>query len=189
MKKFLTMPVAVLCLFTACQKKDANRQPTADETPTEEVTQRCASQEILEEQMKANPDFRRARQELEANTARILQNKSAYKLLADGTVEIPVVVYVLYRTTKENISDDQIDSQFEVLNDDYQLLNTDKNKVPSPAEAEDAALHRLSRTASAQVGTMPPAAQEAPVQRRGRPAPPVRNTRAEAPLARFADDE
>ena len=131
MKKYLAMPVAILCLLTACQKNDANRQTTVDDEPVGEVSQRCASHELLEQQMKANPDFRRARQEMEANTQRIIQNKSAYRLLAGGVVEIPVVVHVIYRTSTENISDAQIQSQIDVLNEDYNMGNTDSVKVPA----------------------------------------------------------
>jgi hypothetical protein len=136
MKKFLTLPVAVLCLLTACQKKDANRQPAADETPTEEISQRCASQEVLEAKMKADPELRDRMEAIEAQTQKVLQNKSAYKLLADGTIEIPVVVHVLYRTADENISDAQIQSQIDVLNEDFMNTNADRTKVPSHFQDE-----------------------------------------------------
>src|SRR5215203_2983806 len=115
MKKFLTLPAAVLCLLTACQKKDANRQTPMDEPLTEEVAQRCASQEVLEEKMKADPELRNRMQAIEAQTQKVLQNKSAYRLLGDGTIEIPVVVHVISRTADENISDAQIQSQIDVL--------------------------------------------------------------------------
>jgi hypothetical protein len=44
---------------------------------------------------------------------------------------IPVVVHVLYNTSKENISDDQIQSQIDVLNEDFNVLNKDLSKVPA----------------------------------------------------------
>ena len=51
--------------------------------------------------------------------------------LVNGKIEIPVVVNVLYRTTAENISLAQIQSQIDVLNKDFNATNSDFNNVPS----------------------------------------------------------
>lgn len=45
---------------------------------------------------------------------------------------IQVVVHVVYRTTEENISDEQIKSQIAVLNEDYRARNADLSRVPDP---------------------------------------------------------
>jgi hypothetical protein len=58
------------------------------------------------------------------NQGRIAQNRNA-------VITIPVVVHVVYRTTAQNISDAQIQSQIAVLNKDYRKLNTDIGSVPS----------------------------------------------------------
>jgi tRNA1(Val) A37 N6-methylase TrmN6 len=50
--------------------------------------------------------------------------------LVNGKIEIPVV-NVLYRTAAENISDAQIQSQIDVLNDDFNATNSDFNSVPA----------------------------------------------------------
>jgi hypothetical protein len=52
--------------------------------------------------------------------------------LVNGIIEIPVVVNVLYRTAAENISLAQIQSQIDILNQDFNAENTDFNSVPSP---------------------------------------------------------
>jgi hypothetical protein len=44
---------------------------------------------------------------------------------------IPVVVNVLYRTAAENISDSQIQSQINVLNQDFTATNSDFNSTPT----------------------------------------------------------
>jgi hypothetical protein len=44
---------------------------------------------------------------------------------------IPVVVHVVYRTTQENISDAQILSQIDVLNEDFRRLNADATNLPA----------------------------------------------------------
>lgn len=48
---------------------------------------------------------------------------------ASSEYEIPVVVHVLYRTSAENISDSQIQSQIDVLNEDYNKQSDWQNTV------------------------------------------------------------
>jgi hypothetical protein len=45
-------------------------------------------------------------------------------------ITVPVVVHVLYKTPRENISNSQIKSQIAVLNRDFRAKNPDKSKVP-----------------------------------------------------------
>jgi len=47
-----------------------------------------------------------------------------------GIVNIPVVVHVLYNNQSQNISDSQIASQIQVLNDDFNARNSDVSMVP-----------------------------------------------------------
>src|SRR5439155_9533585 len=47
---------------------------------------------------------------------------------ADGSglrdiITLPVVVHVVYKSSDQNISDDQVQSQIDVLNEDYQRMN------------------------------------------------------------------
>ena len=59
--------------------------------------------------------------------------------LRTGVVTIPVVVHVVWNTAAQNISDAQIQSQIDVLNQDYRKLNLDISSVPSvfaPLEAD-----------------------------------------------------
>jgi len=48
-----------------------------------------------------------------------------------STIYIPVVVHIVYKTNAENISDAQVYSQIQVLNEDYRRLNVDKTNTPS----------------------------------------------------------
>ena len=48
-----------------------------------------------------------------------------------GCTEIPVVVHVVYRTAAENISDAQVQSQIDVLNEDFRMRNSDVGTVPA----------------------------------------------------------
>lgn len=49
------------------------------------------------------------------------------------TVSIPVVVNVIYKTGSQNISDAQIQSQIDVLNEDFRRTNSDANNTWSQA--------------------------------------------------------
>lgn len=51
--------------------------------------------------------------------------------IANEVITIPVVVHVLYNTAAQNISDAQILSQIQSLNNDYRRLNADAKNVPA----------------------------------------------------------
>src|SRR5688500_11836735 len=46
-------------------------------------------------------------------------------------VTIPVVVHVVWKTSSENITDAQILSQIDVLNEDFRKLNADTTNIPA----------------------------------------------------------
>ncbi len=48
-----------------------------------------------------------------------------------GTITIPVYVHVVYSTSQQNISDQQINSQIRILNEDFRRTNNDANQTPS----------------------------------------------------------
>ncbi|RSK41735.1 zinc metalloprotease [Mangrovimonas spongiae] len=48
-----------------------------------------------------------------------------------GVINIPVYVHVVYSNSAENVSDQQINSQIAVLNEDFRATNNDLNQVPS----------------------------------------------------------
>ena len=55
----------------------------------------------------------------------------------NAVVTIPVVFHVVYRTATENISAEQIQSQLDVLNDDFRRLNSDVDDIwPQAADTE-----------------------------------------------------
>lgn len=51
--------------------------------------------------------------------------------MTDSTLVIPVVVHVLYNSPEQNISAEQIQSQIDVLNEDFAVLNPTALDVPS----------------------------------------------------------
>ncbi|PZX93228.1 zinc metalloprotease [Flavobacterium aquariorum] len=123
MKKLILSAAACLMLF-ACQ----NEQTESQNDSTNAITQRkCATQDVLEAQLKADPTLAIRMNQIEAFT----QNALLTKRLVNGKVVIPVVVNVLYRTAAENISDAQIQSQIDVLNKDFTATNPDFANTPA----------------------------------------------------------
>ena len=92
----------------------------------------CGSMEYLEQQMQENPERIKDLKKVESYT-RHFEGQA----LERQVVTIPVVVHVVYRTSTENISDAQIQSQLDVLNDDFRRLNSDAtNNWSQAADSE-----------------------------------------------------
>lgn len=92
------------------------------------VGHRCTSQEYNNYMMQMDPSFAANQQSLEAFTQAYGTNQANRS--QQTLVTIPVVVHVLYNNATQNISDDQIKSQIDVLNQDYGAYNSDGVKVP-----------------------------------------------------------
>ena len=92
----------------------------------------CASMDVLADQLKEDPSLQARMDNIEATTQRIIAGKalSAAALGPDDVITIPVVFNVLYRTNQENISLAQIQSQIDVLNEDFGNTNTDLSQTP-----------------------------------------------------------
>ncbi|MFE3847710.1 zinc metalloprotease [Flavobacterium sp. LB3P45] len=123
MKKILLTATVFLMLFS-CQNDTTE---TTTQNAAALTKRSCASQDVLVAQLKADPTLALRMNQIEAFT----QNAMLTNRLVNGKVEIPVVVNVLYQTTAENISLTKIQSQINVLNQDFNATNSDFNKVPS----------------------------------------------------------
>src|SRR5690349_20375801 len=87
----------------------------------------CGSVQNYFRQVDFYPDLRRNQAVLEGMTiASARQGRRAPQLPA----EIPVVVHVLHRTEADDLTDQQVASQIEVLNEDYAATNEDIKNVP-----------------------------------------------------------
>lgn len=114
-------------MLFSCQNEDSSKVGT---TTNNSVSRQCASQEVLERQLQEDPSLAIRMNKIEQFTQNYSQNKSNYKLV-NGMIQIPVVVNVLYKTTAENITLTQIQSQIDVLNKDFNALNSDYSQVPA----------------------------------------------------------
>ena len=92
----------------------------------------CGTMEYLQQKVQENPSILLRMQEIEQFTQEKIKNKNQQRL--DGSVyTIPVVVHVLYTNNQNNISDAQILSQIDVLNEDFRRLNSDADNTWSQA--------------------------------------------------------
>lgn len=135
MRKPFVMLAAGAMFFAIGCTKSAKNEPkavTQEEEASAPATQRqCASYEVLQEQIKADPSLAKRMNDIEEFTQRVIANPSQFRLLADGTIEIPVVFNVLYKTAAQNVSLAQLQSQIDVLNEDYAATNADYNNTPA----------------------------------------------------------
>jgi len=113
------------------------------------MTQRsCRSFDYRQQQLSLHPALASAVEANEQFTRRQLQPETVGITGATPTkgsntppslITIPVIVHVLYNTSRQNISDAQIKSQIDVLNRDYQKQNPDTAGIPgyySPLAAD-----------------------------------------------------
>jgi hypothetical protein len=86
---------------------------------------RCGSDEVIRQQMANDPAFARKVNEARKNVGNYQRtNKEPGK---PTSITIPVAVHVVYNTPEENIPDAQVQSQIDVLNEDFTAANRDYN--------------------------------------------------------------
>jgi hypothetical protein len=159
MKQKIFIPVVALMILLSCTKNEnnpqispANSNELKDQTLEQISSRRCASYEILQEQLKTDPGLAKRMREIEELTEKVIKNPAAYRRLADGSIEIPVHVNVLYRTSAENISNTQIQSQIDVMNEDFGGTNADRSLIPSVFSGVFAGDTRIKFTWSSSTG-------------------------------------
>jgi len=89
----------------------------------------CGSMEYLEQQILENPARQQQLDDLEIFTREFIQSEA--REVSGGILSIPVIVHVLYQNSTENISNAQIQSQIDVLTDDFRRMNSDASNTPS----------------------------------------------------------
>ena len=94
--------------------------------PEQPTRRSCGAQVEHRRLLNEDPAYAAARSQIET-AAREFRRF----LVRPGIRRIPVVVHVVWRTETENISDEQIQSQIEVLNQDFRKTNADVGQVPA----------------------------------------------------------
>jgi hypothetical protein len=90
----------------------------------------CSAMDVLMQNLQQDAAVEQRMRDIESHTQEYLRSNNPE---TRAVVRIPVVVHVLYRTSTENISDAQIQSQITVLNKDFRRTNTDRTTQWSQA--------------------------------------------------------
>lgn len=105
---------------------------TANVFAQQAPVQRCSTDEYMDELAKSNPDEYASMMQsrLDAMEFENIRSNSSAKV-ADEIITIPVVVHVVYNTNAQNISFNQIQSQIDIMNEDFRALNSDVTNTPA----------------------------------------------------------
>lgn len=114
MKVRFTLLVAFLCLCLTNVKSQRT----------------CSAMDHLHHEIETNPERAKTLEAIERHTQKFLREHTGGRM---ALVTIPVVVHVVYNGSAENISTAQINSQIQILNDDFRRLNSDADNVWSQA--------------------------------------------------------
>lgn len=93
---------------------------------------RCGTTQAVEQMKLNHPEYVQEKALVDKQVQQwITENQVSANGGNRAIITIPVVVHVLYRTASENISDAQVLSQIDVLNEDYARLNADAANTPA----------------------------------------------------------
>ncbi|MFF7690200.1 zinc metalloprotease [Streptomyces syringium] len=88
----------------------------------------CGTMPVHHLLMAENPAYAEARVRIENKAFAYETGDEATARV--GVTRIPVVVHVVFNTAEQNISENQVNSQIDVLNQDFRALNPDIDQVP-----------------------------------------------------------
>jgi Pregnancy-associated plasma protein-A len=92
------------------------------------VVRRCGTMPVHRRLLNEDPSYVAARDAIE--TTAYQHELGVRRALRRGIIRISVVVHVVFRDAAQNISQAQIDSQIDVLNQDYRRRNPDAVQIP-----------------------------------------------------------
>ncbi|SIT22473.1 Pregnancy-associated plasma protein-A [Chryseobacterium ureilyticum] len=151
----------VITLFISCNNNETENV-TPENTNAEQAdiannkTALCGSDILRQQRLAEDPAAMQRMLQIENQTNNFIEQKKMGKVLADGSIEIPVIFNVLYSNATSNVSDARINSQIDVLNKAFASSHADVSSIPAefkPVNAGDtkikfrlAAINRKSTT-------------------------------------------
>lgn len=96
----------------------------------ESQTDRCGTMESHNLMMANDFEYAQNREQIKEHTNQFTESFNPQSA-SRGIITIPVVFHVVYKNATENISDAQLLSQLDVLNDDFRKLNSNFSQTPS----------------------------------------------------------
>ena len=136
MKKLIVSVFAMALIFASCQNSTEdfvfdtpNLIPSIAKQTSEAP---CATMDVLEENVRSNPEIRERMNAIENHTKEYLANKDKnQRKLVNGKIVIPVVFHVIYKSASENLSLATLQGQVDALNEDFNLQNPGRSTIPS----------------------------------------------------------
>ena len=126
MKKSLVLLAGVVMFGLSCNKSTSNEDESFQDEEITATKRSCSSDDFLQQQLIEDPTLGTRMNAIEEFTRRIIESPDQNRLV-NGVIEIPVVFNVLYKTTAQNVSQAQLQSQIDVLNEDFAATNADYN--------------------------------------------------------------
>ena len=126
MKKSLVLLAGVVMFGLSCNKSTSNEDESFQDEEITATKRSCSSDDVLQQQLIEDPTLGTRMNAIEEFTRRIIESPDQNRLV-NGVIEIPVVFNVLYKTTAQNVSQAQLQSQIDVLNEDFAATNADYN--------------------------------------------------------------
>ena len=123
MKKASLSLLSIVLLMVSCQKNISSLPPAEEPTATEILGRKCGSMEILDEQLRTDPERAKNLEDLERKT-REFAGRSYDQRTAGVKLYIPVVVNVVLSDANK-VTTAQIQSQLDALNKDYNRNNAE----------------------------------------------------------------
>ena len=97
----------------------------------EALTRSCGTNQVREQLIRQSPGLQLKMEQI-SRQVRALQAGKRLARQHQPVIQIPVVFHVLYNSPEQNISDAQILSQIQVLNEDYRRRNADTTEINAP---------------------------------------------------------
>ncbi len=99
-------------------------------TTSSTIRKKCGTTDYHKHKMETDPAYATTFLNSEAQTAAyIAANPNGN--MDKAVITLPVVVHVVYRTATENISDAQVRSQIDVLNEDFRKAHAQVSSIPA----------------------------------------------------------
>ncbi|MBL4715355.1 MAG: fibronectin type III domain-containing protein, partial [Bacteroidia bacterium] len=95
-----------------------------------QIKRNCGTMEHLDKMISKDPRILKQMDDIERHTEHFVKHYDNNSR-AEAIISIPVVVHVVYNTTSENVSTAQVQSQIDVLTEDFRRTNADKSNTPS----------------------------------------------------------
>ena len=115
----------ILLGISYAQPKVFNRPNQSSSIPSQRT---CATVEYNEQMYIKHPELRAQRlKAIQSINQKVKEIELNGEIKSNAIVTIPVVVHVVYANAAQNISDAQIYSQINILNQDYRKINSDFN--------------------------------------------------------------